>query len=127
MNIALERLLEGIVTTLRNDVIPHVVDPYARGQAVGVIDLLNNIAPKLEWARGPLLGEIEEKRGLLRAVAERRLPELEASIDRATLVREWLECAVRCECPDLEACALFDDAGRLPPVHPAARRASQSS
>ena len=63
----------------------------------------------------------------LRAVAERRLPELAASIERATLVREWLECAARCECPDLDACALFDADGGLPPVHPAARRAAQAS
>jgi hypothetical protein len=73
MNIALERLLEGIITILRNDVIPQVTEPYARGQAVGVIDLLNNIGPRLEWARGPLLLDIEEKRALLHAVA-RHLP-----------------------------------------------------
>jgi len=36
MNIALERLFEGIVTTLRADVIPHVGDSFARGQAVGI-------------------------------------------------------------------------------------------
>jgi hypothetical protein len=70
MNIGLERLLDGIMTTLRNDVIPHVTEAYARGQAVGVIDLLNNIAPRLEWARGPLLIDIEEKRALLHAVAK---------------------------------------------------------
>jgi len=70
MNIGLERLLEGIITTLRNDVIPHVTEAYARGQAVGVIDLLNNIGPRLEWARGPLLIDVEEKRAVLRAVAK---------------------------------------------------------
>jgi hypothetical protein len=70
MNIGLERLLDGIMTTLRNDVIPHVNEAYARGQAVGVIDLLNNIAPRLEWARGPLLVDIEEKRAVLHAVAK---------------------------------------------------------
>ena len=70
MNVALERLLEGIITTLRNDVIPHVAEAYARGQAVGVIDLLNNIGPRLEWARRPLLIDIEEKRTLLHAVTK---------------------------------------------------------
>jgi hypothetical protein len=70
MNIALERLLEGIITTMRNDVIPHVTEAYARGQAVGVIDLLNNIGPRLEWARGPMLIDIEEKRAVLHAVSE---------------------------------------------------------
>jgi MerR family redox-sensitive transcriptional activator SoxR len=45
----------------------------------------------------------------LRAVAERKLPELEALIARAELVRDWLEHAARCECPDLESCPLFDE------------------
>jgi MerR family redox-sensitive transcriptional activator SoxR len=57
----------------------------------------------------------------LRAIAERKLPELTAMIERATLVRSWLECAARCECPTLDDCALFDDRDALPPVHPAAR------
>lgn len=69
MNIALERLLEGIIATLRNDVIPHVGDAYARGQAVGVIDLLNNIGPRIEWARAPLMEAVSEKIALLSAVA----------------------------------------------------------
>lgn len=70
MNISLQRLLEGIITTMRNDVIPHVTEAYARGQAVGVIDLLNNIGPRLEWARGPLLIDIEEKRAVLNTAAK---------------------------------------------------------
>jgi len=54
VNNSLERLIAGIIATLRTDVIPNVTDDYARGQAIGVIDLLNNIAPRLEWARAPL-------------------------------------------------------------------------
>lgn len=69
MNIALERLLEGIVATLRNDVIPHVGDAYARGQAVGVIDLINNIGPRIEWARAPLIEAVKDKTALLAEVA----------------------------------------------------------
>ncbi|MFL5910711.1 MAG: MerR family transcriptional regulator [Gaiellaceae bacterium] len=49
----------------------------------------------------------------LRAVAERKLPEIVALIERSELVREWLECASRCECPSLDACPLFD-AGVMP-------------
>jgi hypothetical protein len=69
VNIALERLFEGIVATLRADVIPNVSDGYARGQAVGVIDLINNIAARVEWARAPLLESVCEKRRLLSSVA----------------------------------------------------------
>ena len=50
----------------------------------------------------------------LRAIAERRLPELEATIERARVVHGWLEAASRCECPSLDDCCLFDDPGRPP-------------
>lgn len=69
MNIPLNRLIEGIIATMRSDVIPHVADSYARGQAVGVIDLLNNIAPRVEWAQAPLARLVEEKRKLLGEIA----------------------------------------------------------
>ena len=45
----------------------------------------------------------------LREVAERKLPEIAALIERSQLVRDWLECAARCECPNLNECPLFDD------------------
>jgi len=56
--------------------------------------------------------------GRLREVAERKLPQITALIERTQLVREWLECAARCECPNLDQCPLFDD----PPPDPAPRR-----
>jgi hypothetical protein len=65
VNIPLDRLIEGIIATMRSDVIPHIADSYARGQAVGVIDLLNNIAPRVEWAQAPLARLVESKAGLL--------------------------------------------------------------
>lgn len=65
MNIPLQRLIEGIIATMRSDVIPHVSDSYARGQAVGVIDLLNNIAPRVEWAHAPLKKLVETKHAVL--------------------------------------------------------------
>ena len=50
----------------------------------------------------------------LREMAERRLPEIAALIERSLLVRDWLECAARCECPSLDQCPLFDDPTLLP-------------
>ena len=46
----------------------------------------------------------------LRAIAERKLPEVTATIERAELVRQWLEAAARCECPSLDECCLFGPA-----------------
>lgn len=50
----------------------------------------------------------------LREVAERKLPELRATIERAELVRGWLEDAARCTCPTLDDCPLFDEPTSLP-------------
>ena len=44
----------------------------------------------------------------LREVAERKLPEIVALIERAEVVRGWLEEASRCGCPTLDNCPLFD-------------------
>jgi hypothetical protein len=68
VNNSLDRLIGGIIATLRTHVIPNVTDGYARGQAIGVIDLLNNIAPRLEWARAPLAEAVTERRNAIRAV-----------------------------------------------------------
>ena len=45
----------------------------------------------------------------LRAIASDRLPEVDALIERARLVRTWLEAASECRCPTLDDCPLFDD------------------
>ncbi len=68
MSNSLDRLIGGIIATLRTHVIPNVTDGYARGQAIGVIDLLNNIAPRLDWARAPLLEAVAERRSAISAV-----------------------------------------------------------
>jgi MerR family redox-sensitive transcriptional activator SoxR len=48
----------------------------------------------------------------LRALAARRLPEIDALIARAERVRAWLEDAATCGCERIDDCALFDD----PPI-----------
>jgi DNA-binding transcriptional MerR regulator len=48
----------------------------------------------------------------LREIAAGKLPEITALITRAEIVRGWLECAARCECPSLEQCPLFGDPSR---------------
>ena len=44
----------------------------------------------------------------LRTIAERKLPQVEAAIERSLLVKRWLEAAARCDCPSLDECPLFD-------------------
>jgi hypothetical protein len=51
----------------------------------------------------------------LRDLARRRLPDVEALIERAEAMRGWLVTATDCSCTTLDACALFDGpAGALP-------------
>jgi hypothetical protein len=50
MNNSLHRLLDGMVATLRQDVIPQVGTEFARGQAFGVIYMLNSLALRASWS-----------------------------------------------------------------------------
>jgi MerR family redox-sensitive transcriptional activator SoxR len=61
----------------------------------------------------------------LRELADRRVPEIEALIDRAQRVRRWLVAAQSCDCEAIDDCTLFDDAAAPPagPVGMTVRRA----
>ena len=48
----------------------------------------------------------------LRALAERKLPEVEALIERANAMRTWLLTATDCSCTSLDVCALFEPPDR---------------
>ena len=47
-------------------------------------------------------------------VAEQKLPLLHEAIERAEIVRRWLEDAARCHCPTLDDCPLSEEPVRLP-------------
>lgn len=46
----------------------------------------------------------------LRVLAERKLPDIEALIERAEAMKRWLELASECRCGSLDVCALFSEA-----------------
>jgi MerR family transcriptional regulator, redox-sensitive transcriptional activator SoxR len=48
----------------------------------------------------------------LRALAARKLPEMDALIERAGAMRDWLAVASDCGCESLEDCALFADGAK---------------
>ena len=50
MNNSLHRLIDGMVATLRSEVIPNIGTEFARGQAFGVIYMLNSIRLRAEWS-----------------------------------------------------------------------------
>ena len=43
----------------------------------------------------------------LRSLAERKLPDIEALVERAETTRLWLELAAGCRCASLDVCHLF--------------------
>lgn len=78
---------------------------------LGVIDVAKQAGFSLEEIRA-LLDSID--RGApaheeLRALAARKLPEMDALIERAKAMREWLAIASDCGCESLEDCPLFVD------------------
>jgi hypothetical protein len=62
---SLERLFEGLATSLREDVAPAVEDPYAKAQVSAAIELLANLAVRVEWRADLLREEIERIRSVL--------------------------------------------------------------
>jgi hypothetical protein len=72
VNNTLPRLIEGMVATLRKEVIPHIDGDFARGQAYGVIYMLNSIKLRAAWSNAFLseqLRALEEASLELRTVA----------------------------------------------------------
>ena len=51
----------------------------------------------------------------IRALADRKLPDIEALIERAQAVKRWLEVARSCDCSTVDFCGLFVDPTLAPP------------
>lgn len=77
---------------------------------LAVIDVAQRAGLSLDEIRDLLEIGTDPLSEHLRALAERKLPEIQALIDRAQRVEGWLEAATRCDCPTVDECALFDDA-----------------
>ncbi len=80
-----------------------------------VIDVAQRAGLSLDEIRELVEHGSDPLSGRLRDLAERRLPEIDALIDRARRVRSWLESATACGCQSIDECALFDDVA-LPPA-----------
>jgi MerR family redox-sensitive transcriptional activator SoxR len=64
---------------------------------------LDEISGLLEIGTDPLSDRLQD-------LAQRKLPEIEALIDRAQRVQAWLTTATGCDCVSVDECGLFDDA-----------------
>jgi hypothetical protein len=68
LNNSLARLIDGMTATLRREVIPHVEGDYARGQAFGVIYMLNSLKLRASWSNAFLGGQLQVLAGASRAL-----------------------------------------------------------
>jgi MerR family transcriptional regulator, redox-sensitive transcriptional activator SoxR len=78
-------------------------------QRLGIIEVAKEAGFKLEEV-AVLLTSIDEgapAHEQLQALAARKLPEVDALIERAQAMRDWLRMASECGCDSLEECALF--------------------
>jgi MerR family redox-sensitive transcriptional activator SoxR len=78
-------------------------------QRLGIIDIAKQAGFSLDEV-GILLTSIDEgapAHEQLQALAERKLPEVDALIERAQAMRAWLTTASSCGCESLEGCGLF--------------------
>lgn len=78
-------------------------------QRLGIIDVAKQAGFSLEEV-GVLLTSIDEgapAHEQLQALAARKLPEVDALIERAQAMRDWLTTASECGCDSLVSCALF--------------------
>lgn len=67
MNNSLSRLIDGMIATLRQEVIPNLSGDFARGQAYGLIYMLNSIRLRASWSNEFL---VEQLRALEMATEE---------------------------------------------------------
>ena len=77
---------------------------------LAVIDVAQRAGLSLAEIRTLVEHSSDPMSARLRELAEHRIPEIDALIDRAVKVRAWLAAAARCRCDSLDECALFDDA-----------------
>jgi MerR family redox-sensitive transcriptional activator SoxR len=84
---------------------------------LAVIDVAQRAGLSLEEIRDLLEHGNDPMSDRLRELADRRLPEIDALIERAGRVRRWLQAAQSCGCKAIDDCKLFDDAA-APPAAP---------
>ena len=85
---------------------------------LSIIDVAQRAGLTLEEI-APLTGpgnRSAEASSHIRALADEKLPHIEALIARAEAVKHWLQVARSCDCASVDVCGLFVDPTLLPPA-----------
>ncbi|HEY2417931.1 MAG TPA: hypothetical protein VGH84_08425 [Steroidobacteraceae bacterium] len=113
MNNSLPRLYEGMAATLAERILPHIDDDFARGQAYGVIYLLQCLSLRTDWSDAYL----QPQWNALQATGERLAPLLR-DVQGAPAVDAPVSAGAtlhqRCEAGRAALCAAYDWAERHP-------------
>lgn len=107
---SLQRLLSEIVATL-DRAGQQVHDPYVRSQVFAVIDILTNMAPRIEWKQADARVTIDDLRAVLHEIA-RLLAENDPCPEPLVELREQLRSAATAPLGD-EVMAARDRLSRL--------------
>ena len=80
-------------------------------RTLSVIDTAQRAGLSLDEIKALLGASSDDSSSIdrLRAIAERKLPEIRMLVEQTQHVQGWLEAAVRCQCPSLDDCPLFVD------------------
>ena len=85
---------------------------------LSIIDVAQRAGLSLEEI-APLTGpgnRSADASGHIRALADDKLPHIDALIARAQAVKHWLQVAQHCDCESVDVCGLFVDPTLLPPA-----------
>ncbi len=85
---------------------------------LAIIDVAQRAGLTLEEIRD-LTGQRPEGHDVgprISELAQRKLPDIDALIERAQAVRRWLQVASACDCATLDVCGLFVDPELVPPA-----------
>jgi hypothetical protein len=111
MNNSLTRLIDGMVATLRKEVIPRVEGEYARGQAFGVVYMLNSLKLRCSWSDAFLVEQLQaledaslELGALAPALRDAPLPDVHAP----TVLPEAGSLEAMRDAGDARLCDLID-------------------
>ncbi len=96
MNNSLSRLIDGMTATLRHEIIPNLTGDFARGQAFGLIYMMNSIKLRASWSNaflGEQLRALEEVSQALKAIT----PQLRGAPPRPVVAAPDLPSAAELE------------------------------
>ena len=109
MNNSIARLIDGMAATLRTEVIPHIEGDYARGQAFGVIYMLNSLKLRASWSNAFLLGQLQALEQASLALKALDLPDAPLpDVAAPRTLTDAAELQSARDAGDAKICALID-------------------